>query len=562
MKFTEKDIKTFRTVSLVAGVFTVVIAVTMIFSLVQLRIMNPLDNPAISMVTEQFDRDPDNMDKAEMVRALDLMARKAYFSSRWQIETGSYLLLIGALVFVVFQRLVAGAEKPVRTLRSDKPDINAERTRNSKYLMISAASLTAVAIISSFILRNDLPAPGKKRSAGRESRTAAATVSIQLSEVNYPAFRGQGNNGIAGGTGYPTEWNGATGLNIKWKIPNPKPGQSSPVIWGNKLFITGAGDGEIAIWCIDKNTGEILWKGSGKDFPEASAEEPESDEDAGMAVPSPAVDDEFICAMFGNGNIVCYDHDGNFKWGKNMGVPSSTYGYTASLLLYEKILIAQYDSQDKISISGFDANNGDIKWETVRTGRPVNSSPALAIFDGAAEVVVNGNPNVSAYDPLTGKELWSVPGVSGDVAASSAINSNTVYVSSDYYKLLAIRHDRNVRALWEDNYYTPGVPSPVANDDYVFLALDHGDVACYNAQTGELLWNEILNYPYYASPIICDGKVWMLDRYGIMHIIEAADKFNIIAANEIGEPTDSTPAFSEQKIYIRGRQNLYCVAID
>ena len=562
MKFTEKDIKTFRTVSLVAGVFTVVIAVTMIFSLVQLRIMNPLDNPAISMVTEQFDRDPDNMDKAEMVRALDLMARKAYFSSRWQIETGSYLLLIGALVFVVFQRLVAGAEKPVRTLRSDKPDINAERTRNSKYLMISAASLTAVAIISSFILRNDLPAPGKKRSAGRESRTAAATVSIQLSEVNYPAFRGQGNNGIAGGTGYPTEWNGATGLNIKWKIPNPKPGQSSPVIWGNKLFITGAGDGEIAIWCIDKNTGEILWKGSGKDFPEASAEEPESDEDAGMAVPSPAVDDEFICAMFGNGNIVCYDHDGNFKWGKNMGVPSSTYGYTASLLLYEKILIAQYDSQDKISISGFDANNGDIKWETVRTGRPVNSSPALAIFDGAAEVVVNGNPNVSAYDPLTGKELWSVPGVSGDVAASSAINSNTVYVSSDYYKLLAIRHDRNVRALWEDNYYTPGVPSPVANDDYVFLALDHGDVACYNAQTGELLWNEILNYPYYASPIICDGKVWMLDRYGIMHIIEAADKFNIIAANEIGEPTDATPAFSEQKIYIRGRQNLYCVAID
>ena len=561
MKYTEKNIKTFKTISLVAGIFTVVVAITMIFSLLQLKIMNPLDNPAIAMVTEQFDRDPDNMDKAEQVRALDLMARKAYFSSRWQVETGSYLMLFGALVFVIFQRLIAGAEKQPRTLRPDKPDINAERTKYGKYLIVSAASVTAIAIISSFVLRNDLPAPGRKRSVSRaESKVAA--VSIQLSDVNYPAFRGQGNNGIAGGSGYPTEWNGNTGLNIKWKIANPQPGQSSPVIWGNKLFVTGAGDGEIAVWCIDKNTGEILWKGSGQDFAGASMEEPESDEDAGMAVPSPAVDNEVVCASFGNGNVVCYDHDGNFLWGINLGVPESSYGYSGSLLIYEKILIVQYDSRNKIAILGIDITTGDIKWETARTGRPVNSSPALAIFDGVAEVVINGNPNVSAYDPLTGRELWSVPGVSGDVAGSPAINSTTAYVSSDYYKLLALRRGRNVTTAWENNTYTPGVPSPVANDNYVFLALDHGDVVCYNAQTGELLWDEILNYPYYASPIICDGKVWMLDRYGIMHIIEASDKFNIIAVNELGEPTDATPAFSEQKIYIRGRQNIYCIAID
>jgi outer membrane protein assembly factor BamB len=551
MKFSEKEIRIFNGISLVAGIFTCVIAITMILSLVQLKTINPLDNPTILSIKEQFDRDPENKGMAEQVRAIDLMARKAYYSSRWQVETGSYLLLAGALVFVFLQRIIAGSEKPARSLRSDKPDIESEKIRNRRYLLISAGAVTLMAVISSFVLRSELPSPG--RASGKVSAG---------DKVNFPFFRGESSNGIDGGSGFPTEWNGPEGKNVKWKIANPKPGQSSPVIWEDKLFITGAGDGEIAIYCIDKNTGELLWTGAGSGFPGASAEEPESDAEAGMAVPTAALNKDYVCAIFGNGNLVCYDHDGNLKWGKNLGVPQSSYGYSASLLIYDKLVLVQFDSQEKLSLSGFDLKSGELKWETPRTGRPVNSSPVLAAFDGIPQLLINGNPNVSSYDPVSGKELWTLPGVSGDVAASLAVNSSMVYAVADYFKLVALKPGKTGMAAWEDNSYTPDVSSPVANDKFLFLSTGNGDVACYNSQTGDTLWTHFFENPFYSSPIICDNKVWMLDRSGNMHVVDADSKFNLISISPVGEHTDATPGFSEGKIYIRGRINLYCISTD
>ena len=147
----------------------------------------------------------------------------------------------------------------------------------------------------------------------------------QPGDVNFPFFRGEGSRGIAGGTGYPVEWNGTDGKNIKWKITLPKPGKSSPVIWGDKLFLTGAKESEFEVYCLDKNSGKILWTGSGSDFTGASKVVPESDNEAGMAVPTSAVNKDIICAMFGNGNLVCYDHNGKLKWAKNIGVPSKLH---------------------------------------------------------------------------------------------------------------------------------------------------------------------------------------------------------------------------------------------
>ena len=561
MKLSEKEIRIIRSISIASAIFTVVVAITMILSLVQLKKINPLDNPAVLSIREQFDRNTENKDLAEQVRVIDLMARKAYFSSRWQVETGSYLLLAGALIFVVLQRVVVSSEKPVKSFRPDKPDIDAERTKNRKYLLIAAGAVTLLAVISSFVLRSELPAPGRASANMEKSGQPASKGTINMpDEVNYPFFRGEGSRGISAGEGFPVEWNGEEGKNIKWKIANPKPGQSSPVIWGDKLFITGAGDGEIAIYCIDKNTGELLWTGSGKDFPEASAEEPESDAEAGLAVPTAALNSDFVCAMFGNGNLVCYDHDGNFKWGKNLGVPQSSYGYSASLLIYDNLVLVQYDSQDKISLSGFELSSGEMKWDSPRPGRPVNSSPVLAFLEGATQIIINGNPGVSSFDPATGKELWTLPGVSGDVAASAAVNSNMVFVVSDYFKLLALKPGKTGSAAWEDNSFTADVSSPVANDEFLFMTTGNGDAVCYNVQTGDTLWSTYFDNPFYSSPIICDNKVWMLDRSGIMYVAEASGKLKIISTSPLDDHTDTSPAFSEGKIYIRGKKNLYCIS--
>jgi outer membrane protein assembly factor BamB len=562
MKISERNIGILKTVSVISAVFTLLVALTMIFSLAQLKILDPVNSPAIETLKEQFDREPENRNKAEQVRAIDLMARKAYFSSRWQVETGSYLLLAGALIFVLAQRLISMNDKLLKLQPSPRPDISAERRTGRKYLLTGSLILVVAAIASSFILRSELPAPGSERVSARDTEVAQGAIALMPGDVNYPFFRGEGSRGIAGGTGYPVEWNGNDGTGIKWKIPVPKPGKSSPVIWGSKLFLTGASGGEFEVYCIDKNSGEILWTGSGTDFQGASTEIPESDAEAGMAVSTPALNAEVVCAVFGNGNLVCFDHDGKLKWAKNLGVPQVIYGFTASLLIYENILLVQYDSQDKISILGFDVTTGEQKWETPRTGRSVNSSPVISVFDGVPQVMINGNPNVSSYNPLTGEELWSLPGVSGDVAPSLAVNSKYVYAVTDYYKLIAMKPGKNGSAIWEDNSYTPDVSSPAADEECLYLTTGSGDAACYNAEKGDTLWTYYFEESFYASPIICDGKVWMLDRAGNMHIAEAGKKLKIIGTSPAGEETDSSPAFSEKKVYIRSHNSLYCISKD
>ncbi len=157
MKFTEKELKIIRGISLIAGIFTLIVGFTMIFSYIQLKTINPLDNPALLSVKEQYDKDPGAGNIAEQVRAMDLMARKAYFATRRQVETGSYLLLAGAVVFIFCSRLIAGNEKVVPSIPGVKPDQIGSGAKYRKYLLISASVILAGAIVSSFLLRSNLP---------------------------------------------------------------------------------------------------------------------------------------------------------------------------------------------------------------------------------------------------------------------------------------------------------------------------------------------------------------------------------------------------------------------
>jgi outer membrane protein assembly factor BamB len=252
--------------------------------------------------------------------------------------------------------------------------------------------------------------------------------------------------------------------------------------------------------------------------------------------------------------------DGKRKWAKNIGVPESSYGYASSLLIYNDILLVQFDSNVKISLIGFDIKTGDQKWETLRQGHAVWSSPVLANFAGKSELIINGNPAVSGYDPLTGKELWEVECMSGDVAPSVAVNSTMTYAVTDYAKLVAIKPGNGVSIVWQDNTYTPDVSSPVATDQFLFVSTGNGDVACYNAVKGDTLWTHYFQNPFYASPLIADDMVYLLDRSGVMHIVKAGSSFKLIAESPLGESADCSPAFSDKKIYIRGKKNLYRIS--
>lgn len=561
LNLTDKDIKFLGTVSNIAIWFTVFVAITMLFSFIQLKTINPLDNPALLSLKEQYDRDPDNAAVAEQVRAMDLMARKAYFSSRWQVEAGSYLLIAGAVIFILAQWLIASREKLVPVIPGTRPDMDIRKQRNRKSLYYAATSVFIIAVGASFAMRGSLPdTAGKSRNKNNAENTSAGKFEFKPDKTNYPFFRGQDSRGIAGGSGYPTEWDGTAGTNISWKLELPMPGQNSPVIWGDKVFLTGSDEKTCEVYCIDKKSGKLLWTGSASGIPGEPTEIPELDHDTGMASSTVAVDKKNVFAIFANGNLVCFDHDGKLNWSKNIGLPSNIYGYSSSLIMYEETLIVQFDSDEKVSLIGFNADNGEVKWETIRNGRPAWSSPVLASFYGKPQIIINGNPFVSAYDAETGKELWAVECMSGDVAPSVAVNSTMAYAVTDYVKLAAIKPGTGASIAWEDNTFTPDVASPVANDEYLFLATGVGDVACYNAQTGDTLWTHYFTEQFYASPMIADGKVYFLDRSGVTHILNAGPEYKVLAEPPLGERTDCTPAFSDGKIFIRGKINLYCIS--
>jgi outer membrane protein assembly factor BamB len=561
MKFnlTTKDINILKVVSQVAGGFSLVVALTMIFSLVQLYTIKPLDSPALAAVKEQYDKDPANAAKAEQVRAMDLMARKAYFSSRWQVETGSYLLLAGAVIFIFCQRLIAGSEKIKPEQPGPKPEISSQSIQIRKYLLVAASVIAVSAIAASFILRSNLPDLSDKSAGSSGQGRKGSSSAPKPDKTNYPFFRGQDSRGIAGGSGYPTEWDGGAGKNIGWKIQLPKAGKSSPVIWDDRIFVTGGEENQCEVYCIDKSSGAIIWTGSASGVPGEPAELPKMDREGGLAVSTAATNGKVVCAIFANGNIACFDFKGKQKWAKNIGAPQSSYGYSSSLLIYENLLLVQYDSNVKVALMGFDLETGELKWETPRRGRTVWSSPVLGYFGGTPQVVLNGNPAVSSFDAVTGKELWAVECMSGDVAPSVAVNSTMTYAVTDYAKLTAIKSGTGASIAWEDNTFTPDVSSPVANDTYLFVSTGNGDVACYNSQKGDTLWTHYFSDQFYASPIIADDKVYLLDRSGVMHIVEAGPAFKLVAEAPLGETADCTPAFSDKKIYIRGSKNLYCI---
>jgi outer membrane protein assembly factor BamB len=560
VKITEKDISIIRVVSQIAGGFTLIVAMTMIFSLVQLKTINPLDNPVLLSVKEQYDKDPSNAAMAEQVRAMDLMARKVYFSSRWQVETGSYLLIAGVIIFIICQRLITENEKLNPVFSDAKPNSSLSRGKNRRYLISAITVIFFAAIVASFFLRADLPDISGKSPLSAKREESGNDKVIKPDKTNWPSFRGQDSKGIAGGTGYPTDWNAATGKNIGWKTEVPMKGKSSPVIWGDKIFITGAQERICEVFCFDKKTGKILWTGSGSGVPGEPVVLPKMDPEAGLAVSSTATNGKIVCAIFSNGNLVCFDMDGKQKWAKNIGVPESSYGYTSSLMIYKDILLVQFDSNVKISLIGFDLETGVQKWETLRQGHAVYSSPVMAYFAGKSELIINGNPLVSGYDPLSGKELWEIECMSGDVAPSVAVNSTMTYAVTDYAKLVAIKPSNGVSIIWEDNTYTPDVSSPVATDQFLFVSTGTGDVACYNAVKGDTLWTHYFPNPFYASPVIADDMVYLLDRTGVMHIAKAGTTFSLIAESSLGEAADCTPAFSDKKIYIRGKKNLYCIS--
>ena len=596
MNIDKKNMKALEITGYISGLFTLFVAVIMILGYIQIKTIKPLDNPSLTILKEMYDSDPNNEDLKEQVRALDLMSRRAFFATQWQIKTGTYLLIIGAILFVISQQIIIRNKKGMPDKPDDEFDLIGFNKKRRLFILVSSVSVIALAFIVSFLLRKNLPDPLpvveeivtegisktvktpeiKEAPVVQESVETPLPVENEKEEVieskspviqantavsdNYPFFRGKGSRGIASSASYPTDWNGKEGKNIKWKVKVPTHGYSSPIIWGNRLFLTGVDGAATEVMCFDKESGKLIWTALTTGVEGEPKIPPETSEDTGLAAPTAATDGEYVCAIFATGNLVCLDFEGNRVWAKNLGVPENHYGHSSSLIIHGSTLLVQYDHFRRKSIIAFDINTGEQLWETIRTVAISWASPVVATFDGITQVILTSEPSVISYDIETGRELWNVKCMSGEVGPSVGVNSKYVFAVNDFAKLVAIDPGDNASIVWEDNEYTPEVASPVATEELVFVLTSWGAVACYDTETGELVWDHDFDYGFYSSPIIANNMVYMLDQAGVMHVVNASRKFNIVSESPLGERANCTPAFSDGSIYIRSEEHLYCIS--
>ena len=251
--------------------------------------------------------------------------------------------------------------------------------------------------------------------------------------------------------------------------------------------------------------------------------------------------------------------EGKQVWGRNLGVTGNHYGHSSSIMLYQNVLILQYDTKSSPKLMGLSVSTGKTIWSATRNVKISWASPVIVYTGKQTEVLIAADPFVSSYNPYTGKENWKIDCIFGEVGPSVAYADGVVYAVNEYAKLAAIKIGEKPEILWENDEYLSDVPSPVATKSLLFLPTSYGAVVCYDAKTGEKYWEKEFDNGFYSSPILVEGKIYLMDMKGIMHIFSASKKYISIGQSPIGEDGMTTPAFADGKIYIRGNKHLFCI---
>lgn len=393
---------------------------------------------------------------------------------------------------------------------------------------------------------------------------------------NWPAWRGPDGNGLSQETGLPVRWTNEE--NITWKIPMPSRSGSTPIIWGDVIFLNVAEGDDLQAWAIDRNTSKPIWK-----RPLAGGNYKINKQN--MSSPSPVTDGKTVWFLTGTGIFRAFDFSGKELWNrdiqKDYGKFGLNWGYGSSPLLHEGSLYVPVlhgmKTDDPSYLLKLDAKTGKTIW---RQERPTNAqrespdsyvTPALLKASGKTEIVLNGGDCVTGHDPATGKEIWRSwglnPGNAGDfrIIASTVAFDGIIYAPTRVRPLLAIKAGGSgdisaSHVLWKfDN--GPDVPSPVTDGKYLYLPNDRGIIWVLDAKTGKEVYGSKRIQPaiYSSSPVLADGKLYVTNEEGTTTVLKAGPTFEVLAENSLGEYTLSSPAISDGQIFLRTEKFLYCI---
>ena len=609
--------------------FASLMCLLVILNFLQLSRIDPVNTEVINALVERLNEDPSDAQLREQVRELDLLARKAYFTNRWQVRYGGYIILISTAIFLlIYQYLIAGKRTQVMADPDAPRDVLGINKSARLGISIVGGLLVITALVLSFTMQkkmypSEAMANGEAVSVSRvqpareegpaneeggfspqagsvesgrsqeevveETESLDATVpvddGVERDEVeapenvekqeaqeitpfptvaelkrNAPTFRGHNGNGKIFQANVPSKWNGLTGENILWKVPVPLAAYNSPIVWEDRIFLTGANAQSREVYCFSKQDGQLLWTTKVTGIPGSPAVAPKTTEDTGLGAPTMTTDGRRVYAIFGTGDLLALDMDGKIVWAKNLGVPQNHYGHSSSLIMHQEKLIVQYDQKSNGRIMAFEASTGNPLWSTPRSEKVSWASPILVYHDNKSQIIVVADPTVAAYDPWTGKQLWSLHCISGEVGPSACYDKGIVYAVNDYANIAAIDLNNTSETLWESWELLSDIPSPVASNGLLLVPASYGALACYDGLKGEILWEHELNENVFSSPILVGDMVYLMDTKGVMHIFRLSrEGYKAVADNPLGEEAVCTPAFADGRIYIRTNKYLYCI---
>ena len=440
------------------------------------------------------------------------------------------------------------------------------------------------------------------------TRTAATSLppppAAASARGSWPSFRGSAASGVADGQNLPDRWDVKTGENLLWRTAIPGLAHSSPVVWGDRVFVTTAvsqnpnatfkpglyGDGDASedrsrqrwmIYAVDKRSGRIAWERTAYDGAPLNKRHIKST----YASATPATDGRVVVAWFGSQGVHAYDVNGNFRWKVDLGrvdmgaydIPTYEWGPASSPIVWNGLVIIQCDTQTDSFLLALNAENGETVWKTGREELPSWGTPTIVTTAAGPELVTNASNFVRGYDPRTGQERWRLGGSSKITAPTPIAADGLIVVTSGRAPerpLFVIRPGAKGDLTPAPNQTTsqgvawsrPGrgsyMPTPLAYNGLLYLLANNGVFDAYTLKTGDEVYRQRVSHAgsgFSASPVAADGKIYVAGEDGDIMVIAAGPRFRTIATNSMGEPLMATPALSDGVMYVRSANSLFAI---
>ena len=382
----------------------------------------------------------------------------------------------------------------------------------------------------------------------------------------WPRWRGPSGQGLATGTGYPDTWSPTQG--VLWKSPVPGTGNSSPIIWGDHIFVTSSYEGgrKLSLLAYRRSDGRLLWETPAP----AGRTDSGTHYKNGHASSTPATDGQRVYVLFGARGLVAFEFTGKLAWERDLGPMDAYHGAAGSPLLYRDRIILYQDQFSGSFIAAFDTRTGRELWRTRRDASVGWGTPIAICAGQRDEIIVNGQQHVTSYDPITGRELWRCGGSTYEVIPTPVVGYGMVFCSSGRAgPTLAIKPGGSgdvsrTHLAWESPRGSPFVPSPILYGGQLYMINDMASiVTSLSATTGQSLWQGRLGVAqregFSASPVAVDGKIFFTNDDGETFVLRAGPKFELMHVNQLGESILASPALVDGRWYFRTQRSLYAV---